>query len=83
METTVNARQISILTLKTEHARIVIKKLVIKYCYGKTVSSTSQKAAMKVILGLSHQFIQKPPLGFNAEQIRMINIRRVTPYFEN
>ena len=54
--------------MKTEHARIGITRLVIKYCYGKAVSSANQKAIMNVIHGLSHQFIQMTPLGLNADQ---------------
>ncbi len=58
----------SIPNMKTDHARIGITRLVIKYCYGKMVSSAKQKAAMNVIHGISHQFIQMAQLGFNADQ---------------
>jgi hypothetical protein len=50
------------------HAVIGTTKLVIKYFLEKMVSSTNQKVGMKVILGLSHQFIQMRKSGFNAEQ---------------
>jgi hypothetical protein len=51
-------------------ARVVIgtTKLVIKYFLEKMVYSAKVKVDMKVILGLSHQFIQMAPSGFNAEQ---------------
>jgi hypothetical protein len=43
---------------------------VIKYFLEKMVYSAKVKVDMKVILGLSHQFIRMAPSGFNAEQNR-------------
>ena len=39
-----------------------------KYFFEKMVLSAKQRVGMKVILGLSHQFIQMGQSGFNAEQ---------------
>ena len=50
------------------HAVIGITKLWIKYFLEKMVASTNQKVDMKVILGLSHQFIQIGKSRFNMEQ---------------
>ena len=50
-----NARQISRLSLRADHAKHWIIKSAIQCCYGKMVS---QKAIMNVILVLSHLFIQ-------------------------
>jgi hypothetical protein len=49
--------EFSILNVKINHAMTGTTMLVIKYRYGKMVSSTNQKVIMNVILGLSHQFI--------------------------
>jgi hypothetical protein len=54
--------------MKIAHAMIGTIRLVIKNFLGKMVSSTNQKVGMKVILGLSHQFIQMGQLGFNVGQ---------------
>jgi hypothetical protein len=43
-------------------------KLVIKYFLEKMVPSVNQKVGMKVILGLSQQFIQMGQSGFNTEK---------------
>jgi len=53
---------------ENKHTESGIIKSAIKYCYGKMVSSTNQRAVMNVILGLSHLFIQMVQLGFNVEQ---------------
>ena len=53
---------------KIAHIMIGITKLVIMYFLENMVSSTKQKVGLKVILGLSHQFIQMGQLGFNAEE---------------
>ena len=50
------------------HAVIGIIKLMIKYFLEKLVFCANQTVSMKVILGLSHQFIQRGLSGFNAEQ---------------
>jgi hypothetical protein len=57
---------------ETEHAETGIKKSAIKYCYRKMVFSANQNAIMKVILGLSHLFIQMAQLEFNMEQNQMM-----------
>ena len=61
MESTGNTKVISTAYAKTAHRLIGTTNLVIKYCYGKKVSSTKQKDVVNVFFGLSHQFI-------NAEQ---------------
>jgi hypothetical protein len=43
---------------RLNHIMIGLIKLMIKYFLEKMVSSANQKVGMKVILGLSHQFIQ-------------------------
>ena len=68
LETTGNAAQISTLNAKITHAVIGNTTLVIKYFLGKKVSTANQKVGMKVILGLSHQFIQFGQPQFTAEQ---------------
>jgi hypothetical protein len=45
----------------------MIKKLVVKYLYGKMVSSTKQKAGMTVNHVQSHQFIQMAQSVLNAK----------------
>ena len=45
----------------------MITKLVIKYWYGKMVSSAKQKVGMTVNHGQSHQFIRMAQSGLNAE----------------
>jgi hypothetical protein len=42
--------------------------MVIKYFLEKMASSTNQAVGMQVILGLSHQLIQKGQSEFNIEQ---------------
>jgi hypothetical protein len=42
-------------------------KVVVKYLYGKMVSSTKQKAGITVNHGQSRQFIQIAQSGLNAE----------------
>jgi hypothetical protein len=54
--------------VKIAHAGIGITKFVIKVFLEKMVSFANQKVGMKVILGLSHQFIQTGQSGFKAEQ---------------
>ena len=53
---------------KNAHAVIETTKLVTMYILEKMVSSANQRVGMKVILGLSHQFIQMGQSGFNVEQ---------------
>ena len=55
---------------KIAHVLIEIIKLVIKFFLEKMVSSANQKVGMKVILGLSHQFIWMRWSGFIVEQNR-------------
>ncbi len=45
----------------------MITKLVVKYLYGKKVSSKKQKPSMTVNHGQSHQFIQMAQSGLNTE----------------
>ncbi len=54
--------------VKIAHVVIGTTKLVIKYFLEKMASSANQGVGMKVILGLSHQFIQMGQSGFNMEQ---------------
>ena len=68
MENIGNARQTLTRNVKIAHAMIVTTKLVIKYFLEKMESSANQKVGMKVILELSHQFIQMGKSGFNVEQ---------------
>ena len=63
-----DTKQTSTLPMKIAHAMIGIIKLVIKYFFEEMVSSAYQKVGIKVILGLSHQFIQMGQSGFNVEQ---------------
>ena len=67
MEITGNTRQTLTQPVKIAHAVTGTTKLVIKYFLEKMVSSANQKVGMKVIFGLSHQFIQMEPSGFKAE----------------
>ena len=67
MEPIGNAKLIIILIVKTIHEGTMIIKLVVKYCYGKMVSSANQKVVMTVNHGQSHQFIQMEQLGLNTE----------------
>ena len=53
---------------KIAHVVIGTTKLVINSFLEKMVYSAKVKVDMKVILGLSHQFIRIAPSGFNAEQ---------------
>ena len=48
----------------------MITKLVVKYLYGKMVSSAKQKAGMTVNHGQSRQFIRMAQSGLNAEANR-------------
>ena len=68
LEITGNTKQTSTPPVKIAHAVTGTTRLVIKYFLEKMVSSANQKVGMKVILGLSHQFIQMEQSGFNAEQ---------------
>ena len=70
--TTGNTRPISTQHRKAILAQTWITKSAIKYYFGKTASSTNQKAIMNVILGLSQLFIQMAQWGFNVEKIRKI-----------
>ena len=45
----------------------MITKLVVKYLYGKMVSSAKQKASMTVNHGQSRQFVQMAQSGLNAK----------------
>ena len=54
--------------VKSAHAMIGTTKLVIKYFLEKMVSFANQKVSIKVILGLSHHFIQMGLSGLNAKQ---------------
>ena len=67
METTGNARQITIQLKKIKVGLNGIMQLVIKYCWLKTVFSAKQKPCMKRNLGLSVKFIRMEQSGFNAE----------------
>ena len=69
LENTGNAKLTSTQNVKIALAVIGITKLVIKYFLEKMLSSTNQKVGMRVILGLSHQFIQMGKSGFNVEKI--------------
>jgi hypothetical protein len=68
LEITGSTKQTSTRNVKITHAVIGITKLVIKYFLEKMVSIANQKVSMKVILGLSDQFIQMGLSGFNTEQ---------------
>ena len=48
----------------------MITKLVVKYLYGKVVSSAKQKAGMTVNHGQLRQFIRMAQSGLNAEANR-------------
>ena len=67
MENIGNTKQTKTQNEKIAHVVIGTTKLVIKYFLGKMVYSAKVKVDMKVILGLSHQFIRMAPSGFNAE----------------
>jgi hypothetical protein len=67
LETTGNAKQTSTWNVKIAHDVIGTTKLMMKYFLEKMVSSANQRVCMKVILGLSHQFIQMGQSGSNAE----------------
>jgi len=67
LETTGNAKQTSTWNVKIAHDVIGTTKLMMKYFLEKMVSSANQRVCMKVILGLSHQFIQIGQSGLNAE----------------
>jgi hypothetical protein len=68
LKTTGNARQTLTWHMKIAHAMIGTTQLVIKYFWEKMVSSANQKVGMKVVLGLSHQFMQMGQSGFNMKQ---------------
>ena len=68
MESTGNAKLTATRNGKIDHVVFGIIKLVIKYFFEKMVSSAKVKVGMKVILGLSHQFIQMGLSGFKVEQ---------------
>ena len=70
MENIGNTKQTITQNEKIAHVVIGTTKLVIKYFLEKMVYSAKVKVDMKVILGLSHQFIRMAPSGFNTEQNR-------------
>jgi hypothetical protein len=72
LETTGNAKPTSTWNVKIAHVVIGITKLVIKYFLEKMISSANQRVNMKVILGISHQFIKWVNQGSRCNTIRMI-----------
>ena len=67
MEITGNDKLTLTENVNIAHVVIGTKKLVLKYFLEKMVSSANQRVSMKVILGLSHHFIQMGQLGFNVK----------------
>jgi len=65
--TTGNAKQTSTWNMKIALMNGTTK-LVIKYFLEMMIFSATQRVDMKVILGLSHQFIHMGQSGFNGEQ---------------
>ena len=68
MENAGNTKPTLTQNVKIAHVMIRTTKLVIKNFSEKMGSSTIQRVGMKVILGLSLQFMHMGQLGFNAEK---------------